>query len=272
VFVLTEDTPLEIIVKDLAGNEVKESRTVSKQKPSAPAQPSGNTWQDAPKTDTGAEAPAVTEEQPQEIIADVRAMGDSTDERIPRDSADDGEADIDGDTDNPDSSDEEIRGDAGADDAKDYPTAVLGASIEITPDTDKPAVNLKEILERIREAWKELPTPAKTAVVTVSSIIGAGLLWYGLLMILGTAKVSWINEEGKSRFLARLPIRKEEGCISLHLRKKAMQSAKSCRIRISLPRYYTKLHRYLPLMFSYGGRIYPMHIEERMELNLDDIS
>ena len=276
VYILTGDTSLEIVVRDLAGNEVKESRTVSRQKPPAPAQPSDNSWQDPENADIVPEVPTVEEsvipKLPQE---EFRVEGAGGDDGNDEGNENNGEENIGEENENPD--DERTRDETGADDReKEYPTAVLGVSIEVTPDGDapkpgQPAVSFRAVFEKMREFWKELPVPAKTAFVTTSSVIGAGLLLYGLLMILGTAKISWINEKGKCRFLARLPIRKEDGCISLHLRKEAMQSAQSSRIRICLPGYYTKLHRYLPLMFSFGGRIYPMHVEERMELDLDDI-
>ena len=131
---------------------------------------------------------------------------------------------------------------------------------------------IKQSYEKAKEAWQQLPEPVQIISVGILSLIGATGVVYGLAFLCGTARISCVTEDGKSRFLARLFIHKEDGCISLHLRKKVMQNAESRKIRIRLPRYYAKAHRYLPLMFSYAGRIYPMHVEQTMELSLDEFS
>ena len=265
VYVLTEDTPLEIVVRDLAGNEIREERNVSKQKPPAPQPSGGSSQEDGTGTDEpvlpGGDAPSdppltdesrLTGEQPADLTDEAGDGNDAQGDEAAGVPEDDYNAD-------------------------DLPTAVLGA-FDINEPSEDPTANkktvfdIRSLLERVRSLWADAPVRAKAFTITATTLIGGILIWYALFMIYGTARISWITESGKRRFLARLPIRKEEGCVSLHLRKSAMQSAGSCRICISLPHYYTKLHKYLPLMFSYGGRIYPMHIEERMELNLDDIS
>ena len=263
VCIITEENSFEIVVRDLAGNRTQITKEISKPIPPKPAS--------NPPVEQAEAAPAFEEIIPVETIAELppvlpNATGPENGEENPGSDLTEEEEDDKG-------TDEQIE-----EEPEEFTGIVLGVSTVAEPDPDseeKPkgiAGFIKQSYEKAKEAWQQLPEPVQIISVGILSLIGATGVVYGLAFLCGTARISCVTEDGKSRFLARLFIHKEDGCISLHLRKKVMQNAESRKIRIRLPRYYAKAHRYLPLMFSYAGRIYPMHVEQTMELSLDEFS
>ena len=126
----------------------------------------------------------------------------------------------------------------------------------------------KEPKKKLWTWYSELPTPVKVATtVSASALVGGLIFIYTWLILFRTAKVKWIDEEGRGHFLARAFIRRKSTGFAVTLRRKDVLSARCDEFSILLPGAFAAIYHYQPISLWFEERMYSLHVEREIRIS-----
>ena len=121
---------------------------------------------------------------------------------------------------------------------------------------------------QIKEFVEEMPKEAKVVSVSISAIIGAVGIIYALYIFMGTARVFWIDTNGKKHFLSRIPIRRFGRGYIIRIGENALDNAATGELCICVPSGFEKLHRYQPVQIRYKNNMFSLHVEKDIKVKV----
>ena len=134
---------------------------------------------------------------------------------------------------------------------------------EIIPIPKPELVPKKDFLTRIML----LPPVVKTvSVISAGTLAGAAMIFYAWMILFQTARVMWVDEDGRAHSLARVFIHRESAGFALTIRSKALLRAERDEFKVVMPAIFAKVYRYQPVRLKFEERMYCLHVERTINL------
>jgi len=139
---------------------------------------------------------------------------------------------------------------------------------EIKPVTAEPTEPVLPKKKSLLQWYADLPAPVKiVTTISASTLAGAVMLFYAWLMLFRTARVMWVDEDGRKHFLSNAFIQRKTQGFAIRLTKRALLKAECDDFCILLPGLFVAIYRYQPVALFLEKHMYSLHVEREIQIH-----
>ena len=139
---------------------------------------------------------------------------------------------------------------------------------EIKPVTAEPTEPVLPKKKSLLQWYADLPAPVKiVTTISASTLAGAVMLFYAWLMLFRTARVMWVDEDGRKHFLSNAFIQRKTQGFAIRLTKRALLKAECDDFCILLPGLFVAIYRYQPVALFLEKHMYSLHVERKIQIH-----
>ena len=130
------------------------------------------------------------------------------------------------------------------------------------------AQSVFKVLSDFKTLIYKVPKSIRIITVTAGSLIGGLCVAFGIVFLFRSAGVYWVDEAGKKHFLSRNMIRRKGELYEIRIQQRSLRSSETKDVVIHLPRVFTVIHHYRPILIFFGESMLSQHVEKEIALRM----